>query len=498
MNLSLSEADLGRYQMKNAKTGKEKTAGYIYYVLRIGALFSAVMMFFPGLNPAKICDYVNKTMSLFTSAVSYSGLTRECIRAFNQGWIQESSFVLLFVSCIATCIGIVLVGVTACMSVGNLKMKKTGNWFAIGGGIMEIVGLMGIYLSYTQVAKTVRPEKVIPNFEQSDWLLFLIVAIVVLVSAVAVQVLLPKPEKDAKFEMESKYKLFLMFMPFAILAFAFSYLPLYGWRYAFFDYTSGGTLSKDNFVGFKWFTMLFENEATRNDIVRVLRNTLAMSGLGILTSWLPLAFAVFLSEIKNMRIRRFIQTFTTIPNFISWVLVYAIALAIFASDGFISSVFVNAGIWEAGQNMLMGDSHTWLKMLAWGTWKGIGWSAIIYIAGISGIDQQLYEAATVDGAGRFQKMWHITVPGLIPTYMVLLLMSVAGVLSNGMDQYLNFLNATNSDHMMVLDLYVYKLGIDSGAIPLSTVIGMVKSIVSVVLLFGANTISKVVRGESIV
>ena len=233
-------------------------------------------------------------------------------------------------------------------------------------------------------------------------------------------------------------------------------------------------------------------------MIRVLRNTLAMSGLGILTSWLPLAFAIFLSEIKNMRVRRFIQTFTTIPNFISWVLVYAIALAIFSTDGFISSVFTNMGIWTEGKNMLMGSSHIWLKMLAWGTWKGIGWSAIIYIAGISGIDQQLYEAATVDGAGRFQKMWHITVPGLIPTYMVLLLMSVAGVLSNGMDQYLNFQNAQNSSYIQVLDLYVYQLGIDSGSIPLSTVIGMVKSLVSVILLFGANGISKLIRGESIV
>ncbi|MBR6909239.1 MAG: ABC transporter permease subunit, partial [Lachnospiraceae bacterium] len=149
-------------------------------------------------------------------------------------------------------------------------------------------------------------------------------------------------------------------------------------------------------------------------------------------------------------------------------------------------------------NYLMGNSLIWLKMLAWGTWKGIGWSAIIYIAGISGIDQQLYEAATVDGAGRFQKMWHVTVPGLLPTYFVMLLMSVANVLSNGMDQYFVFQNAQNTSTIQVLDLYVYTLGITKGNIPLSTVIGMVKSVVSVVLLFGANGISKAIRGESIV
>ena len=140
----------------------------------------------------------------------------------------------------------------------------------------------------------------------------------------------------------------------------------------------------------------------------------------------------------------------------------------------------------------------WLKMLAWGTWKGVGWSAIIYISGIAGIDQQLYEAATVDGAGRFQRMWHITLPGLLPTYTVMLIMSIAGILSNGMDQYLVFTNAQNKYSLEVLDLYVYNLGIGSGDIPLSTVVGMMKSIIAVVLLFVANKVAKSVRGENIV
>lgn len=159
---------------------------------------------------------------------------------------------------------------------------------------------------------------------------------------------------------------------------------------------------------------------------------------------------------------------------------------------------INTGAWTEGKNMLMSGDHTWLKMLAWGIWKGLGWSAIIYISGISGIDQQLYEAATVDGAGRFQRMWHVTVPGLMPTFYVLLLMSVAGILSNGMDQYLVFQNSANSRDILVLDLYVYQMGIVKGAIPLSTVVGMLKSIISVALLFTANGVSKLIRGESIV
>jgi putative aldouronate transport system permease protein len=137
-------------------------------------------------------------------------------------------------------------------------------------------------------------------------------------------------------------------------------------------------------------------------------------------------------------------------------------------------------------------------MLLWGTWKGLGWSAIVYIAGIAGIDQQLYEAAKVDGANRFHCIRHITIPGLMPTYMVMLLMSVAGMLSNGMDQYLVFENAINKDVIEVLDLYVYNIGIKSGLIPLSTVVGVFKSLIGVTLLFGANGISKAVRGESII
>ena len=312
--------------------------------------------------------------------------------------------------------------------------------------------------------------------------------------------LVPAAEKGEHYDMEPKFRLFLMMLPIIALAFVFSYLPLYGWRYAFFNYNAGEDLTMDKFVGFKWFTSLFQNSATRNDIVNVLKNTLAMSGLGIATSWVPMVFAVFLSEIKNNRFRRLVQTFTTIPNFISWVIVYAIALAIFSTDGFINTMINSVSGTEqlVTTNYLMSSSHMWLKMLAWGIWKGTGWSAIIYIAAISGIDQGLYEAATVDGAGRFAKMWYITIPELIPTFCVLLLMSIANILSNGMEQYMVFSNAMNWEKIQVLDLYVYNLGIGKGLIPLSTVIGMVKSIVSVILLFAANGVSKLIRGESIV
>ena len=475
----------------------KKSTEKLYYVQRVGSLLAVILIFFPGLNPSRICTMINKNISLFTAGISYNSLTSEMGRAFSKGWIDESSIIILFIGALLMLLGIVAMAAAGCMSLGNIKLKRLGNPFAIGGSVADIIGLVLIYLAYTQVSQTTKVEKVGPMFP-TGFYIYVVISILVLAVSLIIQFTLPKCSKETKYEMESQYKLFLMFLPFAALCFVFAYLPLWGWRYAFFDYTAGGTLSMDNFVGFKWFTSLFQSAATKNDVIRVLRNTLAMSGLGIATSWCAMAFAIFLNEIKSPKLRRFIQTFTTIPNFISWVLVYAIALAIFSTDGFINTFGSQLGLISDSTNYLMGDSHIWLKMLAWGMWKGIGWSAIIYIAGISGIDQQLYEAATVDGAGRFAKMWHVTLPGLLPTYCVMLLMSIAGILSNGMDQYLVFQNAQNTKVIEVLDLYVYTLGIQNGNIPLSTVIGMVKSIVSVILLFVANSISKLIRVESIV
>lgn len=483
--------------MKNSKTSREQASDKLYYLIRILILISVIFLFIPALNPARICGMINKNMSLFTSGISYSSLTAEFGRAFKKEWVSESSLQLLYASALALCLGIAANGASGCMSLGNIKLKKLGNLISVIGCAVEAISLAGIYVAYQQVAATSKPKKVEPMFPQGFWMVAAIVAVILAGSLIQI-VLLSKSKKEEKFEMETQYKLFLMLMPFLALTAVFSYLPLWGWRYAFFDYKAGDTLTMDKFVGFKWFQELIKNPATVRDIVKVMKNTLAMSGLGIATSWLPMAFAIFLCEMKNLKFRRFVQTFTTIPNFISWVLVYAIAFCIFSTDGFISSLMVNMGIWESGKNFLMDGSHTWLKMWAWGTWKGIGWSAIIYIAGISGIDQQLYEAATVDGAGRFQKMWHITVPGLTSTFFVLLLMSIANILSNGMDQYLVFENATNTDTIRVLDLYVYKLGIGQGSIPLTTVVSMLKSIISVILLFSANKVSKLIRGESII
>lgn len=485
--------------MKEVKTEKRGTLDNVYIVQRALTILVIIMAFFPIANPAKICGLVSGKISLFTAAVSYPTLTQNCARAFRMGWTDETTFVVLYIGAIIAVLGIVATGAGACMSIGNLRFQKLGLKFSIFGAIAEVVGYVVCFVAYTLVQDTTRENKVQPSFP-SGVIIFSVLAIVLLLVSLLLFVKLPKVTKDTPFEMESKYKLFLMFLPFAVLGFLFCYLPLYGWRYAFYDYKSGGALTSDNFVGFKWFIYLFQNHATRMDVLNVMKNTLGISGLNIITQWIPMIFAVLLCEVGSLKFRRFVQAFTTIPNFISWVLVYAVALSIFSTDGFINTFAKEVGLMaqDTTHNYLMGNSHTWMKMWAWGCWKGVGWSAIIYIAGIAGIDQSLYEAATVDGAGRFQKIWHITLPGLLPTFFVLLLMAIAGMLSNGLDQYLVFENAENRESIRVLDLYVYRLGIGNGSIPLSTVVGMFKSVISVILLFAANGLSKLLRGESII
>jgi len=294
------------------------------------------------------------------------------------------------------------------------------------------------------------------------------------------------------------YIMFLMILPFLILVFLFSYFPLHGLIYAFFDYRPPFRLFDTDFVGFRWFVILFDNPTRRNIIMRVLANTFAMSGLAILFSWLPMAFAVFLNLLNNKPFKLLVQTLTTLPNFISWVLVYSMAFFIFSSSGFINTLAVREGWLEQPILFLHERDNVWFTMLLWGIWKNLGWSAILYIAAISNIDQELYEAAYVDGAGRFRVLWHVTVPGLLPTYFVLLLLNIANFLSNGFEQFFVFSNAFNLDRIEVLDLYVFNLGIGQGNYSLAVAVSMMKSIISLVLLFTVNRLSKLVRDETII
>ena len=295
------------------------------------------------------------------------------------------------------------------------------------------------------------------------------------------------------------YQEFLYVLPFLALVGVFSYFPLYGWVYAFHDYRPPFPISADTFVGFKWFVTIASNPVRLQAILRVLRNTFAMSGLALLFSWFPMVFAVFLNEIHFRPFRKLVQTVTTLPNFISWVLVFAFAFNLFSSSGAVNSVLTNLGVIAKPISFLKSTNHIWFKMWLWLTWKNAGWAAIMYLAAITAIDEQSIEAAKVDGASRLQIIRHVTIPSLLPTYFVLVMLSLANFLSNGMEQYYVFQNAFNQDYIEVLDLYVYNMATSGvGMYPLSTAISILKSVVSVVLLVVANTASKMVRGEGFI
>ena len=293
-------------------------------------------------------------------------------------------------------------------------------------------------------------------------------------------------------------KLFLLILPFLILTFMFSYFPLHGWIYAFFDYRAPLKLSQCEFVGLKWFKTLFSNKTQVAQLIQVMKNTFAMSLLGIATSFLPVLFAVFLNEIKCKWFKNVVQTLTTLPNFISWTLVYAVAFSLFSTTGMMNSVLEHIGLKTEPIKFLDSGDHVWLSMILWSTWKGLGWGSIMYLAAIAGIDQEMFEAAKVDGAGRWAIIKNITIPSILPTYFVMLMLSIANFLNNGMDQYYVFMNSFNKSSIQVLDLYVYNIGMTGKSLSLGTAIGILKSLVSVVLLFIVNTASKKTRGETIV
>lgn len=293
------------------------------------------------------------------------------------------------------------------------------------------------------------------------------------------------------------FQLFLMVLPFIILVLVFSYYPLYGWLYAFYDYKPPRNLADCNFVGFKWFASLVSSKTKMEQIGQVLKNTFAMSGITLGTSWLPMLFAVFLNEIRNNKFRKVIQTMTTLPNFVSWVMVYAIAFSMFNSTGMMNSLLMKMHLIKEPILFLQQSNHVWFTQWLWLTWKNLGWAAIMYVAAISNIDNEMIEAAMVDGATRFQIIRHITIPSLLPTYFVLLVINVANFLNNGMEQYYVFQNAFNKQYIQVLDLYVYNIAMGSGGYSVSVAISMLKSLVSVVLLVVVNGTSKLVRGESV-
>ena len=292
-------------------------------------------------------------------------------------------------------------------------------------------------------------------------------------------------------------KLLLISIPFLLFVTAFSYVPLLGWSISFFRYYPGIPLNKLEFMGLKNFQLFFSN---KDQVLLVLRNTFVLSGLILVTLPLPAVFAIFLNEIRGKWFKKTVQTFSTIPYFSSYVLIYLAFVTLFSpSDGMINTLLVQKlHILKTPLNVLNNDKIAWTVQTLTYLFKNLGYSAILSLSAIAGIDTQLYEAAEVDGAGRFQKIWNITVPGLIPTFVVLLVLGLGNVLSGaGFEQYYVFGNAMVLDKLEVIDTYTYKMGMVQGNYSFGTAMSMMKSVLSVGLLLISNFIVKRVRGNSI-
>jgi len=292
-----------------------------------------------------------------------------------------------------------------------------------------------------------------------------------------------------------RLKLTLLAVPFVVFVFMFAYIPLFGWSLAFFNYKPGLPLDKIQFVGLKYFKLI---GFYKDDIINSLINTLAMSGLSLLASPLPIVFSILLTELKSSKYRKVLQTTVTLPNFVSWIIVYSLCFGLFANDGLINELLLGMGLVDKPVSILANADTAWFFMIALSIWKSLGWNSIIYLAAIAGINESLYEAARIDGAGRFRCIWHITIPGIMSTYIVLLLLQVSNMLSVGFDQYLVFNNTIMAPKLEVLDMYIYRIGIKTQDYSFATAVGIIKSAVSLTLLFSINALAKRVRGESII
>ena len=265
---------------------------------------------------------------------------------------------------------------------------------------------------------------------------------------------------EGKRSLPEKYQLFLMLLPFLALVFVFSYLPLAGWRYAFYLYRPGFDLKDCQYVGLYWFESIFSNSFQIEEITRVMINTLGISGLGLLLNCVAPLFAVLLNEIHHKPYRKVVQVLTTLPNFISWVLVYAVAFALFNVDaGLINRILLGLGWIDKPINFLASNKHVWLSMTLWTAWKTLGWSGILYLAAIAGIDQEQYEAARVDGARGPQQFFRITLPLLTPTiFFNLVMQMINGFLAFSQSYIITQGKPMNSTLFYVV--YMYQQGFE--------------------------------------
>lgn len=285
-----------------------------------------------------------------------------------------------------------------------------------------------------------------------------------------------------------------MIIPWVIWTVIMNYLPILGWSYAFIDFKLGKPVLESQYVGLGNFQLIF---STISRLPRALRNTLVPSLINLALSWTPIAFAICLNEMRSSRFRKTVQTITTIPNFISWVMIYGLMIAMFSTDGAVNIWLSRMGLLSKPFNVLNDVNMAWTLQALMNLWKTTGFSAIIYLAAIAGIDQELYDAAMTDGAGRFRRVWHVTIPGVLPTYLVQTVLNISNFLNTSMDYPLIFGSPITTPRLENINLYSYNL-FKNADYSFGIALGMVNSLVAVLLLCLANAAAKRIRGESII
>lgn len=267
----------------------------------------------------------------------------------------------------------------------------------------------------------------------------------------------------------------------------FYYLPLAGWVMAFQNYRPKDGLIHSQFVGLAKFQQLF-SDAT---FLRVIRNTLAMGVINLAVTFImAIVFAILLNEIKSKGGKKVVQTISYLPHFLSWIIVTGILHDALSSTGIVNELLVKAGIFDQPLNFFAHPKFFWPIVAFANVWKETGWNAIIYLAAITAIDPSLYEAAGIDGAGRFARIRYVTLPGIKPTIIILLLMNVGNVLNAGFEiQYL-LGNGLVQSVSQTIDIYVLKWGISQNDFSIGTAAGIFKSLVSIILIVIANMIAK--------
>ena len=285
---------------------------------------------------------------------------------------------------------------------------------------------------------------------------------------------------------------YLMISPAIILLFLFSYIPMAGIQVAFKDFHIGSSIWGSNWIGFDNFSFLQDSQ-----FWVVVSNTLWIAVLKFVTGFpAPIILALLINEVKSSVFKRWVQSISYLPHFFSWIVVAYILQSLLTLDGgLVNQIITQAG---GSQIFFMGSTEWFRPMIvASGLWKEIGWNTILYLAAIAAIDPQLYEAARVEGAGRLAQIRHITVPGIIPTIAIVMILSVPSLITVGMDQIYPLMNSANQPVSDVLDTYVLRSGLQQGYFGMATAIGLLSSIVSLILVVGTNFFSKKLTEEGL-